>query len=79
MAGVQADAEEGVAQAAHHGFVERAAFDADADGFVPGHGGGEIGGHELVHVVADIGGQFVGVSHHESGAAVQGAHEARRQ
>jgi hypothetical protein len=73
---IGADAEERVAQAAHYGLVERAAFNADADGFVPSHGGVEIGGHEPVHVVADIGWQFACFSHHESGAAVQGAHEA---
>ena len=50
-------------------------FNADADSFVPGYGGVEIGSHELVHIVADICRELDRVSHHETGAAIQGAHE----
>src|SRR5581483_8180521 len=69
VARVEREVEERVAEVpAHHG-VDVAARDADADRLVPLRRTGEVGGCELVDVIADAGGKVRRILDQEAGAA----------
>ena len=76
--GVQEDAEERITQPTRHDVVERGAGLPYVQRPVPLGHSGEVGGHQALHVVADLVRQLAGRLDREPGAALERAPDAER-